>query len=223
MYGFTKQSPCWGSQWTSYLGRGIPLLTSLVIPVVLLLQVLLPSESSGAWLPDPAWKMDRDCPEPRSSWRVRVGVWSWWQEKGWITIYGRVNLGRLERLETYGVTFPHAAERKKPLQELNCFKSQRINMIKTISSVSPSLRLSVVSDGFLLIWCLLLPAGSVPPALGQTLSTSTVPSAPACGSLSKQCGVFHPRRRQRHVIKAVWERQGQRMCLCLRITKGKSL
>lgn len=59
---------------------------------------------------------------------------------------GRVNLGRLERLETYRVTLPRAVERKKekPLQELNCFKSQRMNMIKTISSVSPSLQLSGV-------------------------------------------------------------------------------
>lgn len=64
---------------------------------------------------------------------------------------GRVNLGRLERLEMYRVTLPHAVERKKPLQELNCFKSQRMNMIKTVSSVSPSLQLSVASDGFLLI------------------------------------------------------------------------
>lgn len=30
------------------------------------------------------------------------------------------------------MTLPHAVERKKPLQELTCFKSQKVNMIKTI-------------------------------------------------------------------------------------------
>jgi len=65
----------------------------------------------------------------------------------------------------------------------------------------------VLSDGFLLIWCLLLATGSVLPALGRALSTSALPSDLAGGSLSKQRGVSHPGRRQRRVIKELRERQ----------------
>lgn len=83
---------------------------------------------------------------------VRVEVWHWWWEKGWMGIYGWVILGRLEGLGTYRMTLPHAVERKKPHQELTCFESQRMNMMKTISFVSPSLQLPVASDVFLLIW-----------------------------------------------------------------------
>lgn len=50
-----------------------------------------------------------------------------------------------------------------------------MNIIKTTSSVSPSLQLFAASDGFLLICCLLLPADSVLSALGQALSAPQPP------------------------------------------------
>lgn len=49
----------------------------------------------------------------RKQLEVRVEVWGWYQEKGSMGTHGRVNLGRLERLEMYGVTVPHAVGRKK--------------------------------------------------------------------------------------------------------------
>uniref|UniRef100_A0A803YHY9 Tubulin epsilon and delta complex 1 n=1 Tax=Meleagris gallopavo TaxID=9103 RepID=A0A803YHY9_MELGA len=81
---------------------------------------------------------------------------------------GRVNLGRMERLETYGVTPSHAVEREKPAGDKLCFESQRTSVIKPVLSVS-------LSCSCLQCWWLsarLVPAvlaGAVLPALGQLL------------------------------------------------------
>lgn len=134
---------------------------------------------------------------------------------------GRVNLGRMERLETYGVTPSHAVEREKPAGDKLCFESQRTSVIKPVLSVS-------LSCSCLQCWWLsarLMPAvlaGVVPPALGQVLLTSAALSDPAGGSLSKHCEVSLPRRRQRYVIKELSGQQIGMESVSLGTAKGKS-
>lgn len=99
---------------------------------------------------------------------------------------------------------------KEPLQELNCFKSQKVNMIKTILLPCKWLWHQMVSGA-------LMP---VAPSWFRSTCSGTgtsVHSDPAAASLSKQCGVSHARRRQGLSLRSFGKgRKAQRICVSLK-------